>query len=104
MKTLMYPIAPEDDFPEMFCAIRPYSGEQQFYAPEGERTNVMLSRMNREAIEKEEAINSLADGNQRLSIDNAKLRELLWELYDDQCDDCDRWKYHDRMCELGVMK
>jgi len=32
----------------------------------------------------------------------AKLRELLWELYEDQCDECDRWKYRDRMRNLGV--
>ena len=32
----------------------------------------------------------------------AKLRELLWELYEDQCDECDRWKYRDRMRELGI--
>ena len=102
MKTLMYPITPEDDFPEMFCAIRPCSGEQQFYAPEGERTNALLSRMHKEAMDMEEAIGTLTDGNQRLRIGNAKLRELLRELYEDQCDDCDRWKYRDRMSELGV--
>ena len=37
-----------------------------------------------------------------LKKENAKLRELLLELYDDQCDDCDRWKYYDRMRELGI--
>ena len=39
-----------------------------------------------------------------LQDENAKQRELLQELYDDQCDDCDRWKYHDRMRELGAMQ
>lgn len=34
--------------------------------------------------------------------ENAKLRELVQELYEDQCDECDRWKYRDRMRELGV--
>ena len=38
----------------------------------------------------------------KLKADNAKLRELVAELYEDQCDECDRWKYRDRMRELGV--
>ncbi len=80
MKTLMYPIAPEDDFPVMFCAIRPCSGEQLFYTPEDERANALLSRMNREAMEMEEAIHSLTDCNQRLRVNNAMLRELCDEL------------------------
>lgn len=33
---------------------------------------------------------------------DAKLRELVRELYEDQCDECDRWKYRDRMRELGI--
>lgn len=56
MKTLMYPIAPDDDFPEMFCAIRQGSGEHWFYVPEGESASWMLFRM---------------------EVDNAKLRELV---------------------------
>ena len=39
---------------------------------------------------------------ERLMAENAKLRELVSELYEDQCDGCDRWKYRDRMRELGV--
>lgn len=81
MKTLMYPIAPEDDFPEMFCAIRPYDGERQFYKPEGERTNSLLSRMGKEATEREDAINTLTNENVRLRIDNAMLRELAKEMW-----------------------
>jgi len=34
--------------------------------------------------------------------ENAKLRELLAELYEEQCDECDRWKYRGRMRELGA--
>lgn len=82
MKTLMYPIAPEDDFPEMFCAIRPYDGEHQFYAPEGKSTSDLLWAMDMEAMEREEAIKTLTDSNQRLRIDNAMLRELCDELID----------------------
>lgn len=37
-----------------------------------------------------------------LERENAELRELLAELYEEQCDECDRWKYRDRMRELGV--
>jgi len=82
VKTLMYPIAPEDDFPEMFCAIRPYDDERRFYTTKGERTNALLSRMHKKAMEMEEAIDSLTDGNQRLRVDNAMLRELCDELID----------------------
>ena len=35
-------------------------------------------------------------------VENAKLRELVRDLYEDQCDKCDCWKYRDRMRELGV--
>lgn len=38
----------------------------------------------------------------RLEVENAKLRELLSEVYEDQCDESDRWKYCDRMRELKV--
>ena len=37
-----------------------------------------------------------------LQAENAKLRELVCELYEDQCDECDEWKYRDRMRELGI--
>lgn len=37
-----------------------------------------------------------------LDKENAKLRELVQELYEDQCADGDQWKYRDRMRELGV--
>ena len=82
MNTLMYPFGPDDEFPQMFCAIRPCSGEQQFYTPEREHTNALLSRMHKEAMEMEEAIDSLTDRNQRLRVDNAMLRELCDELID----------------------
>lgn len=38
----------------------------------------------------------------RFEAINAKLRELVRELYEDQCADSDQWKYRDRMRELGV--
>lgn len=59
MKTLMYPIAPDDDFPEMFCAIRQGSGEHWFYTPVGEDASWMLFRAESE---------------------NAKLRELVRDM------------------------
>lgn len=37
-----------------------------------------------------------------LKAENAKLRELVRELYEDQCDECDEWKYRDLMRELGI--
>ena len=82
MKTLMYPIAPEDDFPEMFCAIRPHDGEHWFYTPEDESANWLLWVAYKEATEREEAIKTLTDSNQRLRINNAMLRELCDELID----------------------
>lgn len=82
MKPMMYPIAPEDDFPEMFCAIRPYSGEHQFYTPEGESANELMHRMGSDAMDKDETIKTLTDGNLKLRIDNAMLRELCDELID----------------------
>ncbi len=39
----------------------------------------------------------------QLAVENAKLRELLLELYEDQCDSGDQWRYLDRMRELGVV-
>jgi hypothetical protein len=60
MKTLMYPIAPDDDFPEMFCAIRQGSGEHWFYTPVGEDASWMLFRAESE---------------------NAKLRELVADMW-----------------------
>jgi len=38
----------------------------------------------------------------QLEAENEELRELLTELYEEQCDECDRWKYRDRMRELGI--
>ena len=38
----------------------------------------------------------------KAEADNAKLRELVRELYEDQCDECDRWRYRDRLSELGI--
>ena len=40
--------------------------------------------------------------DEALRAENAKLRELLKELYEDQCDDGDQWKYRDRLRELGI--
>lgn len=34
--------------------------------------------------------------------ENESLRELVRELYEDQCIDGDRWKYRDRIHELGI--
>lgn len=41
-------------------------------------------------------------GRASLADENAKLRELVRELYEDQCIDGDQWKYRDRMHELGI--
>jgi len=44
----------------------------------------------------------LCEQNAALCHENAHLRELVQELYEDQCDECDRWKYRDRLRELGI--
>lgn len=45
---------------------------------------------------------SMSEEIERLKRENAKLRELVRELYEDQCVDGDQWKYRDRMRELGI--
>ena len=82
MNTLMYPFGPDDDFPGMFCAIRPCSGEQQIYTPEGESVNKLILRMGKEATEMEDAIDILTGSNVVLRVDNSMLRELCGELID----------------------
>lgn len=47
-------------------------------------------------------MNALRSDNERLKVENAKLRELVRELYEDQCDEYDEWRYRDRMRELGI--
>jgi len=99
MNVLMYPLGPEDDFPDEFCAIRQGSGEHWFYTPEGESASWMLFR-------------ALAE--------NAKLRELVRDVYTlhwngldcTECpwfDECDTtggcpWLsiFADHMRELGI--
>ena len=52
-----------------------------------------------------EAMGAVRAANERMDLledENAKLRELVMELYEDQCDECDEWKYRDRMRELGI--
>lgn len=48
------------------------------------------------------AVDATKKAIERLEKDNDKLRELVVELYEDQCDECDRWKYRDCMQELGI--
>lgn len=84
MNVLMYPIAPEDDFPDEFCAIRQGSGEHWFYTPVGESASWMLFRAESE---------------------NAKLRELVRDLWLQLLNAYDRKEvdeFVDRMRELGI--
>lgn len=37
-----------------------------------------------------------------LAAENERLRELVRELYEDQCADGDQWRYRDRMAQLGM--
>ena len=37
-----------------------------------------------------------------VKVENERLRELVRELYEDQCCDGDQWKYRDRLRELGI--
>ena len=45
---------------------------------------------------------SLRGAVQGFVAENVELRDLVSDLYEDQCDDGDRWKYRDRMRKLGV--
>lgn len=47
-------------------------------------------------------LDGLAKRAESEQAENAKLRKMLSELYEDQCDDGDKWKYRDRMRELGI--
>lgn len=53
-----------------------------------------------EALERR--IDELCAEVERLRQDNDGLRELVRELYEDQCIEGDQWKYRDRMRELGI--
>ena len=97
MKTLMYLLGPDDDFPDKFCAIRQGSSEHKFYTPSCETASWMLFRAEAE---------------------NAKLRKLLLDVWNDAMQFDGFWDYvnddgeiynedelphyYDRMRELGV--
>lgn len=49
-----------------------------------------------------EQLHTSLDDNRWLNEQNDNLRELVREMYEDQCDECDHWKYRDRMREQGV--
>lgn len=49
-----------------------------------------------------DAVDGLGVEMEKLEAENEKLRELVSEMYEDECDECDRWKYRDRIRELGV--
>lgn len=52
-----------------------------------------------------EAMGAVRAANERMDLleaENAKLRELVAEIYEDQCDNFERWRYRDRMRELGI--
>ena len=55
------------------------------------------------SYEDKDALLYLADVRiDELQAENAKLRELVAEIYEDQCDNSERWRYRDRMRELGI--
>lgn len=55
----------------------------------------LMSEWTEEVKEKAECI-------AQLEAENAKLRELLEEVIGDSVDECDLWRYRDRLRELGV--
>lgn len=59
-------------------------------------------KLRRELELDEPLFETLNAANDALLSENAELRELVCELYEDQCDECDEWKYRDRMRELGI--
>lgn len=81
MNVLMYPVGPDDDFPDEFCAIRQGSGEHWFYTPVGEDASWMLFRA---------------------ESDNAKLRELVEDMHAALQAFCDAQDVHGDNCPLWV--
>ena len=68
-----------------------------------------IERLKRENAELKKAMDfqalelgCMTDDRDVLYVENNKLRELYEELYEDQCDECDQWKYRDRMRELRI--
>lgn len=103
MNVLMYPLGPDDDFPEMFCAIRQGSGEHWFYTPVGEDASWMLFRAESENAklrdELDAAKHDLSLFSERiveLGAENAKLRESLDRaagIIADICGECPVSRY-----------
>lgn len=48
-------------------------------------------------------VGALHEEIDRLRDESAELRELVRDLYEDQCCDGDEWKYRDHMRELGIV-
>ena len=87
MNVLMYPLGPEDDFPDEFCAIRQGSGEHWFYTPVGESASWMLFRAESENAKLRNdtdllrAMWSQERTEKRCHMaENAKLRELVADM------------------------
>ena len=88
-----YQLTKGEEMPDEFCVVRDVDGEPSeymFYVPESENAKLR------------EQGARLFDKALELGTENDRLRELLAELYEEQCDECDRWKYRDRMRELGI--
>ena len=81
MNVLMYPIAPEDDFPDEFCAIRQGSGEHWFYTPAGEDASWMLFRAESENAKMRHDLEEANNQAEEVCIENAKLRELVQDMW-----------------------
>ena len=111
MNVLMYPIAPEDDFPDEFCAIRQGSGEHWFYTPAGEDASWMLFRAESENAKMRHDLEEANNQAEEVCIENAKLRELVHILchcmnLHAKCNDCrlngsKGELAHDKLCACG---
>ena len=63
---------------------------------------VIKDEVAREVRPLKNSIEVLSDVLALYRKENKKLRELVEELFEDQCADSDHWKYCDRMRELGI--
>ena len=99
MNVLMYPLGPEDDFPDEFCAIRQGSGEHWFYTPVGEDASWMLFR----ALAENAKLRGLVRNVHALHWNGLDCTECPWF---DECDTTGGcpWLsiFADHMRELGI--
>ena len=93
----MIPLSP-DDKPDSFVLLSMYEKLDSENANLRERITTQKQTIQEYRDESRE----WREVAERAQAENAKLRELVAEIYEDQCDNSERWRYRDRMRELGI--